>query len=199
MTSHDACTSGTSRVLTVASSQLLKRVSYSSSSRLWNAVCVATERLENELCCISRYLWALLILQPFRHFIYVTTHSQTLPLLHLRHSSLSNTSFASCTSQALHLIHLASRPWMERRLHNLPQNPSSSQCIGVRVDLPARHFNLPQNPSSSQCIGVRVDLPARHFKQTRSARKVMCTVFWDRRGIIIVDFLTRGETVNAVR
>ena len=65
----------------------------------------------------------LLILQPFRHFTYVLTHSQTflrftyvtahsptLPLLHIRHSSFSNPSFASPTSQALHLIHLASRP-----------------------------------------------------------------------------------------
>ena len=32
-------------------------------------------------------------------------------LLHLRHSSFSNPSFASPTSQALHLIHLARRPW----------------------------------------------------------------------------------------
>ena len=54
---------------------------------------------------------AEIILQPFRHFIYVTTHSPTLPLLHLRHSSFSNPSFASSMSQVLHLIHLASRPW----------------------------------------------------------------------------------------
>ena len=52
-----------------------------------------------------------LILQPFRRFIYVTAHSPTLSLLHLRHSSFSNPSFASPTSQALHLIHLASCPW----------------------------------------------------------------------------------------
>ena len=51
-----------------------------------------------------------LILQPFRCFTYVTAHSPTLPLLHLRHSSFSNPSFASPTSQALHLIHLASSP-----------------------------------------------------------------------------------------
>ena len=51
-----------------------------------------------------------LILQLFRHFTYVTAHSPTLTLLHLRHSSFSNPSFASPTSQALHLIHLASRP-----------------------------------------------------------------------------------------
>ena len=57
-----------------------------------------TERLENELCCISLYLWALLILQPFRHFTNVTSHSPTLPSLYLHHSSFSNPSVASATS-----------------------------------------------------------------------------------------------------
>ena len=56
-----------------------------------------------------------LILQPFRRFNY-RPHSPTLPLLHLRHSSFSNPSFASPTSQALHLIHLASRPWCYEHL-----------------------------------------------------------------------------------
>ena len=51
-----------------------------------------------------------LILQPFRRYTYVTAHSSTLPLLHLRHSKFPNPSFTSPTSQALHLIHLASRP-----------------------------------------------------------------------------------------
>ena len=51
-----------------------------------------------------------LILQPYRRFTYVTAHSPIVPLLHLRHSSLSNPSFASPTSRALHLCHLASRP-----------------------------------------------------------------------------------------
>ena len=37
-------------------------------------------------------------------------HSPTLPLFRLRDSSFSNHSFASPTSQALHLIHLASHP-----------------------------------------------------------------------------------------
>ena len=44
-----------------------------------------TERLENELC--------------FRHFTYVTTHFPTLPSFYLRHSSFSNPSVASPTSQ----------------------------------------------------------------------------------------------------
>ena len=37
------------------------------------------------------------------------------------------------------------------------------------------------------------------FKQALSARKLMCTVFWDRKGILLIDFLPRGETVNAER
>ncbi|KAJ4436264.1 hypothetical protein ANN_18895 [Periplaneta americana] len=37
------------------------------------------------------------------------------------------------------------------------------------------------------------------FKQTLSVRKVMCTVFWDRKGILFIDFLPRGETMNADR
>ncbi|KAJ4439546.1 hypothetical protein ANN_07670 [Periplaneta americana] len=37
------------------------------------------------------------------------------------------------------------------------------------------------------------------FKQTLSVRKVMCTVFWDRKGILLIDFLPRGETVDADR
>ena len=39
------------------------------------------------------------ILQPFRHLTYITTHSPTLPSLYLRHSSFSNPSVASPTSQ----------------------------------------------------------------------------------------------------
>ena len=58
------------------------------------------------------WAWAELILQPFRHFTYVTTHSPTIPTLHLHHnsfsilpslylrySSFSNTFVASPTSQ----------------------------------------------------------------------------------------------------
>ena len=44
---------------------------------------------------------ALLILQPFRHFTYVTAHSPTLPSLYLRHRSFSNPSVASLTSQLI--------------------------------------------------------------------------------------------------
>ncbi|GFQ98652.1 HTH_48 domain-containing protein [Trichonephila clavata] len=35
------------------------------------------------------------------------------------------------------------------------------------------------------------------FKQTISARKIMCTIFWDRKGVLLVEFLPRNETINA--
>jgi hypothetical protein len=34
----------------------------------------------------------------------------------------------------------------------------------------------------------------RKFKQTLSARKLMATVFWDRKGVLLVDFMLQGTT-----
>lgn len=39
----------------------------------------------------------------------------------------------------------------------------------------------------------------RKFKQTQSAGKVMATVFWDRKGVLLVDFMPAGTTINADR
>ena len=49
---------------------------------------------------IYRYT-AELILQPFRHFIYVIAHSPTLPSLYVRHSSFCNPFVASLMSQLI--------------------------------------------------------------------------------------------------
>jgi len=35
------------------------------------------------------------------------------------------------------------------------------------------------------------------FKQTTSTWKVTCTMFWDRKGVLVVDFLPHGSTINA--
>ena len=73
-----------------------------------------------------------LILQPFRHFTYVTAHSPNLSValptsqiilqLFLGHSSFSNPSFASPTSQALHLRHLANRPCISTLITKCSEN-----------------------------------------------------------------------------
>lgn len=36
------------------------------------------------------------------------------------------------------------------------------------------------------------------FKTKLSALKIMCTVFWNRESIFLVEFLSRGRTINAV-
>ena len=41
--------------------------------------------------------------------------------------------------------------------------------------------------------------PAKKFKVQPSARKLMATVFWDTKGVLLVDFLPPGKTVNAAR
>ena len=85
-----------------------------------------------------------LILQPFRRFTYVTAHSTTLPLLQLRLSSFSNPSFASSTSQALHLIHLSSAhsptfPLLNLR-HSSFSNPSVALPTSQLILQPFRCF-----------------------------------------------------------
>jgi hypothetical protein len=39
----------------------------------------------------------------------------------------------------------------------------------------------------------------KKFNTLPSAGKVMCTVFWDRKGVILLDFLEPGLTVNSDR
>ncbi|GBL90856.1 Mariner Mos1 transposase [Araneus ventricosus] len=43
----------------------------------------------------------------------------------------------------------------------------------------------------------RFSNPARKARQTLSARKLMVTVFWDAQGILLIEFMTRGTTINS--
>ncbi|KAJ4436885.1 hypothetical protein ANN_17017 [Periplaneta americana] len=36
----------------------------------------------------------------------------------------------------------------------------------------------------------------KKFKQIMSTCKIMCTVFWDRKGVLLIEFMPRGETIN---
>ena len=100
-----------------------------------------------ELCSFSKLSVASpmsqLIIQPFPRFTYITAHSPTLPLLHLRHSSFSNPSFASPTSQ-VHLIHMTSAhsptfPSLHLRLNSF-YNPSLALPTSQHILQPFRCF-----------------------------------------------------------
>ena len=130
-----------------------------------------TEGLENERSSAVTEL----ILQPFRRFTYVTAHFPTLPLLHLRHSSFSNTSFAFPTSQDLHLRHLASRPWHLDGvgwliLHSVTFIPGKT---------PGTHFyrrpNGPENQSEQE--GVKEKFPPLQRPGSNSSRPAFSQSF----------------------
>jgi hypothetical protein len=38
---------------------------------------------------------------------------------------------------------------------------------------------------------------AKKFRTSMSLRKIMATAFWDRKGLLLLDFLPRGDTINA--
>ena len=51
--------------------------------------------------------------------------------------------------------------------------------------------------SDSKCNGATHRPKAKKFKQASSVRKIMATVFWDRKRILLTDFLECGLTINA--
>ena len=92
---------------------------------------------------------ALLILQPFRHFTYVSTHSPTLSSLHLRHNSFSNPSFASPTSQLMIRAHSTTFPSLRIRLNSF-SNPSVTSPTSQLIPQPFRRFTyVPTHEHSS--------------------------------------------------
>jgi len=42
-------------------------------------------------------------------------------------------------------------------------------------------------------------LSVKNFKTVPSAKKVMLTIFWDARGVLYAEFLTKGSAVNSDR
>jgi hypothetical protein len=51
-------------------------------------------------------------------------------------------------------------------------------------------------PKSSQSNGYTFTKQAEKFKQT-SARNLMATIFWDRKGVLIVEFMQQGTTITS--
>jgi len=64
----------------------------------------------------------------------------------------------------------------------------------MRHGCPISHLN--QN--SSPCTGsILARQKRKKFKQIFSTRKIMCTVFCDRQGVLLVEFLPHGTTINS--
>ena len=68
----------------------------------------------------------------------------------------------------------------------------------VTVDETWVHYYEPENKAQSrQWVGPGSPRPKK-FKTQPSASKVMATVFWDAKGVIMLDFLPKRSTINGV-
>lgn len=57
------------------------------------------------------------------------------------------------------------------------------------------HFD-PETKAESRQWKHSDSPPPRKFKVSKSARKILVSVFWDSSGIVLVDFLEKGRTIN---
>ena len=68
----------------------------------------------------------------------------------------------------------------------------------VTVDETWVHYYKPENKDQShQWVGLGSPRPKK-FKTQPSAGKVMATVFWDAKGVIMLDFLPKRSTITGV-
>ncbi|XP_022822885.1 histone-lysine N-methyltransferase SETMAR-like [Spodoptera litura] len=66
----------------------------------------------------------------------------------------------------------------------------------VTVDETWIHHNTPETKQQSKQWVSRGESAPKKAKVGLSANKVMATVFWDARGIIHIDYLQKGKTIN---
>ncbi|XP_049806021.1 histone-lysine N-methyltransferase SETMAR-like [Schistocerca nitens] len=59
------------------------------------------------------------------------------------------------------------------------------------------HYNKPESKRQSVEWQNVNSLSKKKFKIQLPAGKVMCTVFWYRQGVVLLDVLKPGETVNS--
>jgi len=60
------------------------------------------------------------------------------------------------------------------------------------------HYFIPETKQQSKQWIARGELAPKKAKTIPSAGKVMASVFWDARGIIFIDYLPKGKTINGV-
>jgi hypothetical protein len=57
--------------------------------------------------------------------------------------------------------------------------------------------NIETKDQSKQWVHTHSPNKPKQFKQTLSTRKLMATVFWDRKGVLMVEFMQHGTTITS--
>ncbi|UYV83935.1 hypothetical protein LAZ67_X000634 [Cordylochernes scorpioides] len=61
------------------------------------------------------------------------------------------------------------------------------------------HYTTPEAKEQSKQWKHTSSPKSLKFKQTLSAAKLMATIFWDRKGLLLCNFMCRGTTINSDR
>jgi len=55
----------------------------------------------------------------------------------------------------------------------------------------------PETKQQSMECGIAAHPAPKKFREQKSAGKVLASVFWDQDGILLIDYLPKGQTINA--
>ncbi|GFW04015.1 mariner Mos1 transposase [Trichonephila clavipes] len=101
-----------------------------------------------------------------------------------------------------------------KNAHENPQNQSNGRYLTISFPVPhgwedflnrmvtgnetwVAHVNVETKQQSMTWGHASSPTRLRKARQTLSARKLMVTVFWDVQGILLIQFITRGTTINS--
>jgi [histone H3]-lysine36 N-dimethyltransferase SETMAR len=84
----------------------------------------------------------------------------------------------------------------ERLLAQYQQNPKGFLTRFVTMDETWVHHFDPESKRQSMEWKHHGSPPPRKFRVQPSAGKIMASIFWDAKGILLIDFLDRGATIT---
>ncbi|QQP51330.1 Mariner transposase [Caligus rogercresseyi] len=109
---------------------------------------------------------------------------------------ISHGSVVSILKDHLAMKKLSAR-WVPRLLTiDHKRNRDEFFCRFVTVDETWIHYNTPETKQQSKQWVLKGESAPKKAKVGLSANKVMATVFWDARGVIHIDYLQKGRTMN---
>jgi histone-lysine N-methyltransferase SETMAR len=84
----------------------------------------------------------------------------------------------------------------KRCLNRLASNPDDYWRRFVTVDETWVFHCTPGSPQSFRCWTAPGERPETRARLGKSTRKMLATVFWDQKGILLLDFLETGTTIS---